>query len=161
MNTPFVPETTTAEHYDITTPKGRANLFKKRIEEFTKPKTEGGPGLTTDQAIFEMRTSEKADDLALLAGMGDEPSKVRTEKLRQAKHNAKLTQLADENARATTPSREVAKAMRLATNARSAAFQSRVDELTAKGYTIDQAIMHMRANAADARLLASMGDSQC
>ena len=155
MTTPFVSETTTAEHYNIATPKGRANLFKKRIEELAK-KTEGGPGLTTDQAIFEMRTSEDAKDVELLAAMGDAPSKVRSEKLRSAKHNTFLTRLADENARAAVPSREVAAAM-AATNARSMAFNTRITELQDKGLTIDQAIDHMRANSADVGLLKAMG----
>jgi hypothetical protein len=141
---------------DITTPEGRAKLFKKRIEELTKPKTEGGPGLTMDQAIFELRVSEDPKDVELLGAMGDAPSKVRTEKLRNAKHSADLTRLADENARAATPSREVAAAM-AATNARSMAFNVRITELLGKGLTMDQAIMHMRANKNDAALLAAMG----
>jgi hypothetical protein len=156
MNAPFIPETTTAEHYDITTPRGRANLFQKRIEELTKPKPEGGPGLTTDLAIFEMRTSEDAKDVELLAAMGDAPSKVRTEKLGIAKHNSFLTRLADENARAAVPAREVAAAM-AATNARSRAFNIRMDELQSRGLSLDQAINHMRANPTDAALLAAMG----
>jgi hypothetical protein len=154
-------KTTTQQEADmnstINTAKGRANLFKKRIEELTKPKTEGGQGLTMDQAIFELRTSENHDDVALLAAMGDAPSAVRKEKLSQQKHNEFLTKLADENARATTPSPEVAAAMRVATNARSAAFNARMDILMAKGLTIDQAVDHMRANPTDAALLRSMG----
>jgi hypothetical protein len=153
MNTPK----NDGQALDITTPEGRANLFKKRIEELTKPKTEGGPGFTIDQAILQLRTSENADDVALLAAMGDEPSRVRKEKLHQQKHSKFLTNLAEENARATTPSREVAAAMKLAANARTLVFNARMDELMAKGLTIDQAIWHMRANPTDARLLASMG----
>jgi hypothetical protein len=141
---------------DITTPEGRAKLFKKRIDELTKPKTQGGPGLTMDQAIFELRTSEDAKDVELLAAMGDAPSKVRSDKLRSAKHSSDLTRLADENARAHIPSKEVAAAM-AATNARSMAFNTRVSELCDKGLTLDQAIMRMRANKTDAALLAAMG----
>jgi hypothetical protein len=155
MNAHF-PASDDGSALDITTPKGRSRLFKKRIDELTKPKTEGGPGLTTDQAIFEMRTSEDAKDVELLAAMGDAPSKVRTEKLGIAKHNSFLTQLADENARAAVPSREVAAAM-AATNARSQAFNIRMDELQSRGLSLDQAINHMRANSADASLLKAMG----
>ena len=159
MNTAFIPETTTAEHYNIATPKGRANLFKKRIQELTKPKTEGGPALTMDQAIFELRTSEDEKDVQLLAAMGDERSKVRTEKLRRAQHNAELTRLADVNARAHIPSREVAAAM-VATNARNArsmTFNVRITQLKDKGLTLDQAIDRTRTIPADAALLAAMG----
>jgi hypothetical protein len=141
---------------DITTPEGRAKLFKKRIDELTRPKTHGGPGLTMDQAIFELRTSDDAKDVELLAAMSDGPSKVRTEKLRAAKHNADLTRIADENARAHIASKEVAAAI-VATNARSMAFNTRVSELRDKGLTLDQAIMRMRANKTDAALLAAMG----
>jgi hypothetical protein len=157
MNALFDPGSDDGLAPAITTPKGRAKLFKKRIEELTKPKAEGGPGLTTDQAIFEMRTSEDAKDVELLAAMGDAPSKVRTEKLRIAKHNADLTRIADENAQAHIPSREVAAAMKVATNARQMAFNVRIDELEGRGLSLDQAINHMRANRTDAALLASMG----
>jgi hypothetical protein len=145
------------DNHDVTTSEGRSNLFKKRIDELTKPKTEGGRGLTTDQAIFELRTSDDAKDVELLAAMGDDPSKLRSEKLHQQKHSQFLTKLADENARATTPSREVAAAMKVAANDRTLAFNARVDDIMSKGFTLDQAIMHMRANADDARLLASIG----
>ena len=157
MNTPFVPGNSDGPALDITTPEGRANLFKKRIEELTKPQAKGGPGLTMDQAIFELRTSEDAKDVELLAAMGDAPSKVRTEKLRTAKHNSDLTRLADENARAHIPSREVAAAMKVAANARSMAFNARITELMDRGFSLDQSIMHMRANRTDAALLAAMG----
>ena len=158
MNTLFVPKTTDAEHYNnIATPQGRSNLFKKRIEELTKPKDQGGPGFTTDEAVHEMRTSAKSEDVALLAAMGDAPSKVRSEKLQQQKFNDSLTKLADENATATTPSREVAAAMKTATNARTLAFNARIDTLMAEGLTLDQAIRKMQASVTDARLLASMG----
>jgi hypothetical protein len=156
MNAPFDPANSSGQTCDIGTPEGRANLFKKRIEELTKPKTQGGPGLTMDQAIFELRTSEDAKDVELLAAMGDAPSKVRSEKLRNAKHNADLTRLADENARAHIPAKEVAAAM-AATNARTMAFNARIDELRSKGLTLDQAIERMRANTTDAALLAAMG----
>lgn len=156
MNAPFIPETTEAAHYDIATPRGRSNLFKRHIEELTKPKNQGGPGLTMDEAIHEMRTSAKPELVELLAAMGDAPSKVRTEKLQRQKFNQFLTKTADENANATTPSPEVAKAMKSAVNARSLVFNARMDELMAKGYSTDHAIMHMRANASDARLLSSM-----
>ena len=159
MDAPFITEATEPGHYDIETPRGRSNLFRKRIEELTKPKEKGGPGLTMDQAIFEMRTSTNSDDVALLAAMGDAPSKVRSEKLHQQRHSQFLTQLADENAQATTPSPEVAAAIKLATNERWLAFDARIDEIMTKGLTFDQAIDHMRANATDARLLASMGGS--
>jgi hypothetical protein len=142
---------------DITTPGGRAKLFEHRINELTKPKAQGGPGLTMDQAIFELRTSEDPKDVELLAAMGDGPSKIRTEKLRIAKHNADLTRLADENAKAHIPSKEVAAAMAAATNARSMAFNVRTTELVNKGLTFNQAIDHMRANQQDAALLAAMG----
>jgi hypothetical protein len=151
MNAPF-----NSANLDIATAEGRANLFKKRIDELTKPKAKGGLGLTIDQAIFELRTSEDPKDVELLAAMGDAPSKVRSEKLRNAKHNSDLTRLADENARAHIPAKEVAAAM-AATNARSMAFNVRITELHDKGLTIDQAIMHMRANQTDAALLAAMG----
>lgn len=145
MNTPFVSASDYGQSFDITTPEGRANLFEKRIKELTAPKSEGGRSLTMDQAIFELRTSEDPKDVELLAAMGDPPSKVRTEKLRNAKHSAELTRLADENARAHIPSKEVAAAM-AATNARSMAFNTRVTELQDKGLTLDQAILNMRAN---------------
>jgi hypothetical protein len=156
MNALFDPANGDDHNFDIATPQGRANLFKKRIDELTKAKTQGGPGLTTNQAIFELRTSEDAKDVELLAAMGDAPSKVRSEKLRNAKHSADLTRLADENARAHIPAKEVAAAM-AATNARSAAFNTRITELRDKGLTLDQAILHMRANKTDAALLAAMG----
>jgi hypothetical protein len=156
MNASFDPAN--GPTLDITTPEGRANLFKKRIEDLTKPKTGGGPSLTMDQAIFELRTSEDAKDVELLAAMGDAPSKVRTEKLRSAKHSSDLTRLADENARAKTPSPEVAAAMKVATNERRMAFNARIDQLEGRGFTLDQSILQMRANPTDAALLAAMGD---
>lgn len=142
---------------DITTAAGRAHLFKKRIEELTKPKTAGGQSLTMDQAIFEMRTSENAEDVALLAAMGDQPSRVRKEKLSQERHSDFLTKLADENARATTPSPEVAAAIKsTAVNNRAMAFNARIEELTQAGFTLDQAILQMRADPDDSRLLEEM-----
>jgi len=151
MNAPFIPETTEAEHYNVATPKGRSNLFKKRIEELTKPKDQGGPGFTIDEAIYELRTSAKPEDVALLAAMGDAPSKIRSEKLNQQKHSQFLTKLADENASATAPSPEVAAAMKLASNARSMAFNARVDQLLSTGLSLDQAINRMRSGSAEDR----------
>lgn len=158
MKTPLLFDPAHGTTLDVTTSEGRANLFKKRIEELTKPKTEGGPGLTTDQAIFELRVSEDSEDVELLAAMGDAPSKVRSEKLRSEKHRSDLTQLADENARAVIASREVATAMKVAANARSMAFNVRVTQIMSEGKTtIDQAIDKMRTIPADAALLAAMG----
>jgi len=156
MNAPFDPANSDDHNLNIATPQGRANLFKKRIDELTRPKTQGGPGLTTDQAIFELRTSEDSKDVELLAAMGDAPSTVRSEKLRHAKHNSTLTRLAEENARAHLPSPEVAAAM-AATNARSMAFNVRITQLMHQGLTIDQSIDAMRADPTDAALLAAMG----
>lgn len=157
MNAPFLPGNYGGPTLDISTPEGRANLFKKRIEELTKPKPEGGRGLTMDQAIFELRTSEDVKDVELLAAMGDAPSVARTEKLRIEKRNSDLTRLAEENARAGIPSPEVAAAMKTAVNARSMAFNSRITQLMDKGLTINQAVNAMRANRNDAALLAAMG----
>jgi hypothetical protein len=159
MNLPFDTASST-EADTIETPKGRANLFKKRIDELTKPKSEGGDGLTMDQAITELRTSEDPKDVQLLAAMGDEPSKHRSEKLHQHKHSQFLTKLADDNARATTPSPEVAAAMRVAVNTRSIAFNARCDDLMSKGLTLDQAINHMRADPSGAALLNAMDSAQ-
>lgn len=142
----------------ISTPQGRSNLFKNRVEELTKPKTHGGLGLTIDDAIHEMRTSTHPDDVALLAAMGDAPSQVRSEKLGQQKHSDFLTRLSDENARATTPSPEVAAAMKLATNERTLAFNARIDALMNSGLSLDSAINRMRIGTADdKKLLREMG----
>jgi hypothetical protein len=158
MNIPSTPETTEAEHYNIATPKGRSNLFKKRIEELTKSKVQGGPGYTIDEAIHELRTGAKPEDVALLSAMGDAPSKVRSEKLNQQKHSRFLTKLADENANLTTPSPEVATAMKLASNARSVVFNARLDQLLATGKSLDKAVDWMRfGTAEDQDLLKKMG----
>lgn len=150
-----VPETTIAEHYNIATSKGRSALFNKRLDELMKPKDQGGPGLTIDQAVHELRISQNPDDQKLLEAMGEAPSSHRTEKLQQEKWRNDMTKLADQNAKGTEPSTEIKAAT--ARNSRSLAFNAKIDELTAKGLSLDQAINAMRANTKDASLLTAMG----
>lgn len=88
--------------------------------------------------------------------MGEASSVHRTEKLKQEKFNKDMDRLAEENAGALKTSSEVRAAMKAA-NSREIAFNIRIDELLAKGFSIDQAINQMRANAKDAALLAAMG----
>lgn len=80
-----------------------------------------------------MRTGGNADDRALLEAMGETLSSHRTEKLQK-----------------TAP--EVAAAL-----ARNIAFNARITELEGRGFSLDQAILQMRANPVDAALLAAMG----
>jgi hypothetical protein len=148
----FEPGTSGADGFTLETPKGRARLFERRIEELTKPKAQGGNGLTTDEALFEMRTGGNPDDIALLAAMGEPASLARTERLQQERRNEQLTRLAEENARAGETAAEVKAAM-----ARNVAFNARIDELHRKGFSTDQAILQMRANPKDAALLKAMG----
>ncbi|HEX3817699.1 MAG TPA: hypothetical protein VHW03_05370 [Chthoniobacterales bacterium] len=163
-----IPASTTAEQYNIETKRGRANLFKKRIEELTKPKTQGGPGLTTDQAVHELRISENPDDQKLLTAMGEPPSDVRTDRLKQAKWRSDMMERAERNAQATKTSPEVSTAAKLATNiahGRALAFNARIDEIQSEArenggreISLDDAIRRMRAKPADAALLKAMED---
>ncbi len=121
--------------------------------ELTRPKSEGGKGLTLDEALFEMRTGGNPDDDALLCAMGERPSHFRTEQLKTEKRNQDLDRLAQENLAATKTSKEVAAAM----NGRSLAFNTRIDALMGQGFSTDQAILQMRANPKDSELLKSMG----
>lgn len=123
---------------DLTTPEGRREAFNKRIDELTTPKWPDGRKLTTDQALFEMRTGGNADDKVLLEAMGETVSHQRTVQLKEEKMKI---------------APEVAKASK----ARRAAFNARITELTGKGLSIDQAINAMRVNPADSVMLASMG----
>lgn len=152
-SSPFAPGTSKADLFTLDTPEGRARIFKERIDELTRPKSEGGKGMTMDAALFEMRTGDNPDDNALLSAMGEAPTHLRREKLREQKQVDDLKRLAEESAKALKTSKEVAAAM----NARSIAFNVRIDELTAKGFSTDQAILQMRANPRDAALLVAMG----
>jgi len=143
-----------AEAYDINTPAGRRRLFNQRIEELTAPKGDGVKRLTLDQALFEMRTGGNADDYALLEAMGERPSYSRTEHLKTEKLNQNLDRLAQESLQVGKTAPEVAAAM-----SRNVAFNSRIDELTRKGFSTDQAILQMRANPKDAEMLKQMGAS--
>src|SRR5205085_760898 len=102
-----------------------------------------------------MRTGGNADDAALLEGMGEKSSDFRSEKLRDQKHLENLTLLAEENANALKQSKEVSAALK-AKNSRAVAFNARINELTSRGFSVDQAILQMRANSNDAALLAEM-----
>src|SRR6266403_1560686 len=102
MKNHYTPNTSEADLFSLNTPHGRRHKFNKRIDELTKPKSEGGPGLTINQAVFEMRTGGNADDQALFKAMAG---------------------LAKENA-------DVSKASSgLAINTRRAAFNARITEL--------------------------------
>lgn len=155
MHTRFAPNTSEADLFSLDTPKGRRHFFNKRIDELTKPKAQGGPGLSLDEALFQMRTGGNADDYALLEAMGEKPSHFRTEKLQQQKHTDRLKRLAEENLDASKTSAEVASA--LAISNRRVAFNARISELMDRGFSTDQAITQMRANPNDAALLQAMG----
>lgn len=155
MNNHFAPNTSEAALFSLDTPQGRRHKFNKRIDELTKPKSQGGPGLSLDEALFQMRTGGNADDYALLEAMGEKPSPVRTEKLQQQRHIEHLKRLSEENKDASKTSTEVASA--IAINDRRIAFNSRITELLGRGFSIDQATNHMRANPIDAELLRQMG----
>ncbi len=155
---PFAPDSVEAA-YDINTAGGRSRLFKKRIDELTRQKSEGGKRLSMDDALFEMRTGHHPDDLVLLEAMGATLNEAQKEKLKTDQFNKALTRMAEENAKSIAPSSELQAAI-AATNAardRQIAFNTRIDELTRKGFSLDQAITQMRANAEDAKLLAAMG----
>ncbi len=146
----FQAGTSKADLFTLDTPEGRARIFKERIDELTRPKSEGGKGLTLDAALFEMRTGDNPDDNALLSAMGERPSHFRTEQLTTEKRNRDLDRLAQENLAATKTSKEVAAA------SRKLAVNSRIDELHRKGFSTDQAILQMQANPKDAELLKAM-----
>ncbi len=152
ITTPFLPAPDSKEAwYSLDSPQGRGRRFKDRIEELTRPKSEGGKGLTIDEALFEMRTGDNPEDRVLLEAMGEKTSHFRVEKLQQQKHLDNLHRLAEENKNALKDSREVAAAL-----ARNIAFNVRLDELTALGLSVDEAINKMRSNRDDATLLAAM-----
>lgn len=141
-----------AEARDINTPAGRRVRFNERVDELMRPTAKGGKGLTLEAAVLEMRTGGNADDRALLEAMGEKSSHFRDEALRREKFNRDLDRIAQENIEATkTAQEEVAAAL-----SRNIAFNSRMDELTRKGFSTNQAILQMRADPDDAALLAAM-----
>jgi hypothetical protein len=156
----FAPGSSAAElgMYDIKTATGRRRLFHRRIDEIQAAQRAAGRTSNLDEALFELRTSEKPEDRKLLELMGVATGWSTSEKLRQERHLTMLGAAAEQSARGTALSPE-AKAALKAANARQIAFNSRLDELMAKGFSIDQAILQMRANPIDARLLAEMGGS--
>ena len=154
MNSPFAPDSSESELFTLETAKGRRHLFQKRLDELMRPPP-AGRGLSLDDAIYEMRTGGNPDDVALLEAMGEKVTPHRTEQLRTERFNERLNRQMEDNKDALKTSAEVAAV--LAKNERSIAFNARITELTDRGFSIDQAIAQMRANADDAALLKAMG----
>lgn len=156
----FAPGTSIAAAYDINTPEGRRRRFNEKIDALTKLKSEGGKGMSLDDALFEMRGNK--EDRLLLGAMGygfydqahqklhDRMSHISTvDKLGAGSEDFDLKTLKkiSENASADG-AREAA--------SRTIAFNCRIDQLTRAGFTVDQAIIQMRADPKDAALLAAM-----
>lgn len=148
----FAPGTSEADVFTLDTRAGRARLFNKRIDELMQTKNYK----SIDDALHEMRTGGNPDDTDLLASMGESSSLARTEKLKAEKWVQDMRRLGDEVAQAGKAAPEVKAALKAA-NSREIAFNVRLDALLEKGFSIDQAINQMRANASDAALLKSMG----
>jgi hypothetical protein len=134
----------------LSTRAGRAYLFNQRIDELMRS------GLTFDAALSKMRSGGDASDHALLTAMGENPSHLHAEKAEIERWHKNLWEQAERNKNAGKTSPEVAAALK-ATNDRSVAFNARTRELMDRGFTIDQAILQMRADSKDAALLKAMG----
>ncbi len=151
----FAPGTSKADVQNINTPEGRRSLFNEKIDALTKPKAEGGKGLSLDDAIFEMRGTLEGRELLELMGLGKHTQthqKLLDRMSGMAAIKPGCADLADKELLKPI----TATASAIARNSRLVAFNSRIDELTRKGFSVDQAINQMRANAQDAALLTAM-----
>jgi hypothetical protein len=151
QNTPN--DGTVAAAHDLLTPEGRRLVFSERIDELTRPKSEGGRGLTLDRAIREMRGN--LQDRELLYAMGYPAHDQETHDLHD--RMAKIRKI-DSGHPTEEKLGSLAKnvAVNAAARLRSVAFHRRIDELTRNGFSFDQAIGQMRANPDDAALISSM-----
>lgn len=148
--------------FTLETRAGRANLFQRRIDEILATLKASGKKATLDDALFELRTSEKPEDRELLEAMGVATGWHTSEQLRTERTLGKIHATAKQTARGAELSSEAKAALKtaqagnVAVNERRLAFNRRIDALTEKGFTLDQAILQMRANPSGARLLEEM-----
>ncbi len=164
MNQPeFAPGTSKEDVQNINTPEGRRSLFNEKIDALIKPKAEGGKGLSLDGAIFTMRGNKEDRFLLAAMGMGSH-SQAHQALLDRFSGLAAITPGSEDLApkkllkplTASDSQWATRRSAAVARNARHVAFNSRIDELTGEGFSVDQSINQMRANAQDAALLAAM-----
>jgi len=133
---------------ELKTPAGRGRLFNARIDQLMQTKQ-----LSYDQAIHEMRTGGDTDDVELLSAMGEQSSEYLKERLDRQIQQRRFDNMKEQAAAAQKDAPEVAKAI----TAAQRTFNVRMDELTRRGLTTDQAINAMRSDRRDTAILREIG----